>query len=71
MWGKVDHHFLSACISKLILNLRCMPVCGNTVSFDALVYLTVEIRNLGSSSCSGGSGLGINDNGVRINEAFL
>ena len=36
-----------------------------------LVYLTVEIRNLGSSSCSGGSGLGINDNGIRINEAFL
>ena len=48
-----------------------MSVSGHTIGFDIFIDLTEQIINLGSSSCSGSTGFGINDDGVWIDQSFL
>ena len=68
---KVDHNLFAARISKLFLDLRCMSVCCHTVCFHILIDFTVQVRNLCPSSCSGCSGLGINDQRIHIDQSFF
>ena len=49
---KINQHLFATCITKLILNLRCMSVSCNTISLNILVYFTEQIGNLRSTSCS-------------------
>ena len=52
MWRKIDQNLLTACISQLILDLRCMTVSRYTIRLDVLIYFTVKVRNLCPPSCS-------------------
>ena len=52
VWSEVDNYRTAICISKLLLYLRGMSVCRNTISLYALIDLTVEICDLRASSCT-------------------
>ena len=68
---EIDHYFFTGCISKLLLDLRCMSVSCHTVWLHILINFTEQIRKLCSSSCSGSTGLGIYDQCAHINDAFF
>ena len=48
-----------------------MTVSGNAVSLHALINLAEQARNLCTSACTGGAGFCINNDGIRIDDAFL
>ena len=48
-----------------------MSVGGHSVSLNVLIDLTVQTVHLASPACAGCAGLGINDDGIRVNEPFL
>ena len=48
-----------------------MSVACHSVGFHVLVHFAEQVGHLGASSCTGGTGLGIHDQGVHINHAFL
>ena len=50
MWCENKLNLLTCRIRKLLFNLRCMSVCPDTVSLNALINLTVQIGYLCASS---------------------
>ena len=71
MGGEADGHRLSCGIGKLLLDLRRMAVGSHPVSLDALIDLAVKIVHLGPSACPGGAGLGVNNQGIGIDQPLL
>ena len=71
MWCEVDQHFLSGCISELLLNLRCVSVACDTVRFHILIHFTEKVRYFCTTSCSGCSRFCIHDQGIHINDSFF
>ena len=66
------HNNRSACrVAELLFNLRCMSVARDTVRLHILIDLTEQIRQLRTAPCAGGTGLRINDKGIRIDQPFL
>ncbi len=58
-------------IAQLFLDLRRVTVAGHAVGLDVLIDLAVEVVHLGSPSGSGGTGFGVDDDGVRIDESLF
>ena len=48
-----------------------MTVAGDTICLHAFIHFAEQIRCLSTSSGSGGSGLGINNQRIRIDQPFL
>ena len=71
MRGEADGYRLSCRAGQLLLYLRRMSVGGHSVSLNVLIDLTVQTVHLASPACAGCAGLGINDDGIRVNEPFL
>ena len=71
MRRKIQRHRLARPVRQLLLDLRRMPVAGYPVSLAALIDLTVQIIHLSPSSGPGYPGLGVNDQGVRVNKPFF
>ena len=71
MGGEADGYRISCGIGQLLLDLRRMAVAGHPVGLDAFIDLAEEVVRLGSPTCPGGSGLGIYDDRIAVNQSFL
>ena len=71
MGCEIDQHRLACRVGQLLLNLRRMTMICHAVGLHILIDLTEQIRQLRTAPCAGGTGLGVDDDGIRVNQAFL
>ena len=48
-----------------------MPVCCHAICLNIFIDLAEKVRQLGAPSCSGGSGFGVNNQAVHIDQPLF
>ena len=70
MRRKVQHNRTACRIGQLLLDLRRMAMARNTVCLDIFIHLTVQVCNLCTAPCPGGTALCINNQRIHIDQSL-